>query len=475
MNRIQFPTWTDVNGGDDMQPNWPTNAAASGTNLGGGTWHYRVNVSAHNNELGQYQTHVYLYDNIGNVSSFATSGAFLEPEVPAGWIAIRTPDDLNNIRNNLSGYYFVVNDIDLSTSAYSTWTGINNFVGKLDGGNHKIIGLKSYTGFFGTISNTNNVEIRNIEFVGVPTTAQLSDLGILISHLSSSTIKMTSVKVNDSLSGSLSDIGGFIGFAENSDITINNSIASVTISADSAVGGFIGYANNTILNMSNSYSSSTISATRDAGGLVGSIYGGTTTITNSYATGNISATHNVGGLIGVTAGGSGLISKCYASGNITVPTIWGEDYNAGGLIGQTSAKVSDCYALGNITITGSGGGVAYLGGLIGLANSTVERSYSIGKVTNSTPESSYCYIGPVVGGGGYGTSSYLYWIKETSQYYSTIGPEFGTTGINTIAEGSHASSYPGFDFTNVWSIIEGTTLPYIKGMTPAARNYISAL
>jgi hypothetical protein len=34
-----------------------------------------VNVSAHNNESGQYRTDVYLYDNLGNTSAFATTGA----------------------------------------------------------------------------------------------------------------------------------------------------------------------------------------------------------------------------------------------------------------------------------------------------------------------------------------------------------------------------------------------------------------
>jgi hypothetical protein len=462
-----------------MQPSWPTNAVASGTNLGGGTWHYRVNVSAHNNELGQYQTHVYFYDNVGNTSSFATSGAFLEPEVPAGWIAIRTPEDLYNIRNNLSGYYYVVNNIDLSTSAYSTsWTRIDNFAGKLDGGNHKIIGLRGnywpeYSGFFGTISSANDVEIKNLEFTGASITSQLSYIGLLIGRSTNSTIKITNVKVNGAISA-LYNLGALIGYVTDSAITINNSSASGTISASSGEGGgFIGNAGNTILNISNSYSTSDVYAYRNGGGLAGAINGGTTNVTNSYVTGNITATYNVGGLIGALTG-SGLISKSYASGNITVPTIWAEGFNAGGLIGRTQAKVNDCYALGNITITGVGGGVAYAGGLIGLANASIERSYSIGKTTNSTSSTNY-YIGPVTGGVGGGTLTNLYWIKETSQYYSALDPMFGTTGINTIVDGSHASSYSGFDFTNVWNIIDGSTTPYIRGMTPAARNYISAL
>jgi prepilin-type N-terminal cleavage/methylation domain-containing protein len=79
--RVQFPTWTDLNGQDDIQSSWQTNATASGTNQGSGTWYYRVNVSSHNNESGQYQTHIYLYDNAGNYIGFTTTGANVPPSV----------------------------------------------------------------------------------------------------------------------------------------------------------------------------------------------------------------------------------------------------------------------------------------------------------------------------------------------------------------------------------------------------------
>ena len=81
ISKVQFPTWTDYNGGDDMQPSWETNAAASGTNLGSGTWYYRVNVSTHNNESGVYNTHVYIYDNAGNSTAFASSVTTVPPSV----------------------------------------------------------------------------------------------------------------------------------------------------------------------------------------------------------------------------------------------------------------------------------------------------------------------------------------------------------------------------------------------------------
>ncbi len=80
ISRVQFPTWTDYNGQDDLQASWQTNSQATGQNLGNGTWYYRVNISDHNNESGQYQTHVWIYDNAGSANAFATTGAFIPGE-----------------------------------------------------------------------------------------------------------------------------------------------------------------------------------------------------------------------------------------------------------------------------------------------------------------------------------------------------------------------------------------------------------
>jgi prepilin-type N-terminal cleavage/methylation domain-containing protein len=79
--RVQFPTWTEYNGQDDIQANWETNSTATGVNQGNGTWYYRVNVSSHNNESGIYNTHVWIYDNAGNTSAFATNQINVPPSV----------------------------------------------------------------------------------------------------------------------------------------------------------------------------------------------------------------------------------------------------------------------------------------------------------------------------------------------------------------------------------------------------------
>lgn len=66
INRVQFPTWTDYKGQDDIDTNWGDSSMSKGTNLGNGTWKFHVNRSAHNNEYGSYTTHIYVYDNSGN-------------------------------------------------------------------------------------------------------------------------------------------------------------------------------------------------------------------------------------------------------------------------------------------------------------------------------------------------------------------------------------------------------------------------
>lgn len=71
VDRVQFPTWTEKNGQDDIQSNWGSSSAARGTKLGN-TYTYRVNISDHNYERGKYSTHIYAYDKSGN---FAADGS----------------------------------------------------------------------------------------------------------------------------------------------------------------------------------------------------------------------------------------------------------------------------------------------------------------------------------------------------------------------------------------------------------------
>ena len=59
VTKVQFPTWTDSNGQDDLI--WHDGV------INGNTASYRVNISSHNNERGcYYNTHIYAFDVAGN-------------------------------------------------------------------------------------------------------------------------------------------------------------------------------------------------------------------------------------------------------------------------------------------------------------------------------------------------------------------------------------------------------------------------
>ncbi|MCR4758658.1 MAG: RICIN domain-containing protein, partial [Oscillospiraceae bacterium] len=59
--KVQFPTWTDNNGQDDLI--WH-DASANGN-----SYSYRISISDHNNEYGRYITHIYAWDAAGNGAS----------------------------------------------------------------------------------------------------------------------------------------------------------------------------------------------------------------------------------------------------------------------------------------------------------------------------------------------------------------------------------------------------------------------
>ena len=73
VNRVQFPTWTEAKGQDDIQPNWQTGESSKGTKQADGTtWVYHVNITDHKTEAGEYNTHIYAYDNLENGKCIGT-------------------------------------------------------------------------------------------------------------------------------------------------------------------------------------------------------------------------------------------------------------------------------------------------------------------------------------------------------------------------------------------------------------------
>lgn len=110
VNRVQFPTWTENNGEDDIQENWQTSTVAKGTlQPDGTTWVYRVNIIDHNNEYGLYNTDVYIYDNLGNCT-------ILERKI----VDVPEPIASTTVNNTTTEYDTVQKAIDAAGTEFAT-------------------------------------------------------------------------------------------------------------------------------------------------------------------------------------------------------------------------------------------------------------------------------------------------------------------------------------------------------------------
>ncbi|MCX8074749.1 MAG: GBS Bsp-like repeat-containing protein [Clostridia bacterium] len=126
INRVQFPTWTNNNGQDDIQSNWSTNPIASGQNLGNGTWYYRVNRSDHNNEYGIYSTNIYIYDNNGYYTTITTSGATITQVVVEALIDEMTVNNFDKGSIYSGTYWTHTAGTSNFTCTYNRTWGYNN-------------------------------------------------------------------------------------------------------------------------------------------------------------------------------------------------------------------------------------------------------------------------------------------------------------------------------------------------------------
>ncbi len=137
--RVSFPTWTELNGQDDINSDWYNNTAvyAPDTN---GRYAFRVNTSGHNNEAGKYITHIYAYDNVGNhVSTEVVCEIY-----PLQSIAVSTTSQSLTVgaQFNLTISYNPTNTTDDKSV---TWNTSNANVATIDNGTVKAVGAGTAT------------------------------------------------------------------------------------------------------------------------------------------------------------------------------------------------------------------------------------------------------------------------------------------------------------------------------------------
>ena len=180
VNRVQFPTWTEKNGQDDLLSGWEVSPKASGTR-NGNTFTFRVKTSDHNNESGVYHTHIYAYDNSyrGNCAGAVT----LTATVPAPTVAV-TGVSLNKTSLSFTGTgssqtLTATVSPSNATNKTLTWSSSNTSVATVSNGVVKAVGFGTAT----ITAKSNNgktascsVTVNPIQPTGIKATPETSTL-----------------------------------------------------------------------------------------------------------------------------------------------------------------------------------------------------------------------------------------------------------------------------------------------------------
>jgi hypothetical protein len=311
--------------------------------------------------------------------------------------------ELQNMSDNLAGDYELSNNI--SAAITSTWNGGIGFIS---------IGtwVNQFTGTF----NGNNYTISNLY---INRTSYYSNPEGLFGYIKNSEIKnINMVDVNIYTLGDHK--AGLVGYADNSHIS-NCSVTGriiVTVTMDGCAGGLLGW------------------------GVTG------TTIDDCYTDVYISAPDMVGGIAGYIGGvNAGYINRSYSTGTLICSNSGG-----GGIVGQNYAYVINCYSTINIA------GNIIVGGISGYGNPwLLINCYYAGNITFTNFGDAIMYGTPVSVDG-------LYFDSEITGLSSSIYADAKTTEEMMMQSTfkNNGTRSEGWDFDNIWGIIEAETYPYLQ-------------
>jgi hypothetical protein len=233
---------------------------------------------------------------------------------------IRTWYDLDDIRDDLAGYYILMNDLDSSTPGYTELASDVANQGK----GWQPIGYRHWDGeqwieeMFQGILDGQGYEIRGL-FINRPEEDEM----------------------------------GLFGSVDEGGIIKNIGMANASVNGGTSIGGLVGYSRGTV---SNCHVTGVVTGRQFIGGLVG--YNEAGSVGGSYVTAGVTGLFQVGGLAGVN---DGTVSNSYATGSITGELELGElgGVSVGGLVGDNFGTLSDSYFTGSVT------GEVSVGGLVG--------------------------------------------------------------------------------------------------------------
>lgn len=382
------------------------------------------------------------------------STAFATDEISDGYTPVYTAEDLNNIRNNLSGKYIIMNDIDLSS--YENWVPVGTeekpFNGVMNGNNHivnkmNINDASNYIGFFGY---ADSAEIKNLKIENAKIEIETDEnvvVGLISGQIENSVV--SNCKVNGTMAIKTegnAEAGGIVGIA-----WCNNEVAD-----NCYIGECINYANISVVGKVRE-------STKTKGLHTGGIAGRSTDTAilkcgnegnikvSNYDTNSVFANVTTGGICGFTLGN---IKDCYNVGSINAESI---DYAAsGGIAGYWESRkaISNLYNTGNIcSVLTVDDGTLFDGALIGCEEGTVSPDDESG--SNEAFLSNCYYINNGLSSIGFAGSC-------SSDNVKTL----------TKDEFKVQSSFVGFDFENVWEMNEEIGRPVLKQKTASEEKVL---
>ena len=253
---------------------------------------------------------------------------------------IASRGDMEQVANNLSDHFIVVNDIDMG-NAYEAWKPIENFSGRLDGQGHVLKNLTLTTnngysaGLFGTTMGAN---IKAITFEGphIELGSEVSSAGVLTASALNDTIsdiKILNLTASEASSDASTVFGSIIG--QGADMTLLKNClidgAQVSLPHANNVGGVAGQ----LSTSSNLYNSAVrnarVTAKATLGGIVGASGSGCM-VKDCHAKVTLTGENTLGGIVGESA--RGTIARCYSEGSITATKSQWNGYAAGGIVGK---------------------------------------------------------------------------------------------------------------------------------------------
>lgn len=346
---------------------------------------------------------------LGAVPGLAFSVGAEEAEEP---IKVYTKEDLDNIKNNMSGSYVLMNDIVFEDSDYVKggdfynsgmgWFPIGTqstpFKGKFDGNNHAIKNLYinnpngDYQGLFGFAEN---VEIKNLRMEDVNITGK-------------------------------NCVGAICGEMKYSS-SIINCIVKGTVKGNDTVGGLLGqhYDGKGSISISKSINYSNVEANHYAGGICGELNSGHNDIA-------VNQCKNSGNITAVLSDAAGIVAVCSGSGY----SLYYE---------FRYKRIENCYNTGNITAPDK------CGGMVCETNTTdIKHCYTIGKITADTN-----YSAIVSNAGDWTYTHFCYYLDESIENPTKV------TGIlKSEDQLRKQSTFEQWDFENTWTISKNKEYKY---------------